>query len=53
VLTFKAEGRKLALEIEGLGTFEAMDNPYDYGMVGYALYANGRVGFGNLQVKEF
>lgn len=51
-VSFNAEGAVLRLEVTGFAPLTVVDESFGYGMVGYALYERGRVGFGNLQVKE-
>ena len=51
-LAFSAKGANLHLEVSGFAPLQAADESLAYGMVGFALYERGRVGFGNLQIKE-
>lgn len=51
-LTFEAKGTALQVSIDGEETLSTVDSTLDHGMVGYAIYEGGRVGFGSLSVKE-
>ena len=51
-LAFEVRGKMLGLSLEGKPALEVEDEAFDHGMVGYALYEGGRVGFGSLNVKE-
>ncbi len=52
VLGLEARGKTLALGLEGKPILEVNDEAFGHGMVGYAVYEGGRVGFGSLNVKE-
>lgn len=51
-LVLEARGEHLSLFLDGKQALEVDDPSYGYGMVGYAVYEGGRVGFGSLRVKE-
>lgn len=51
-LVLEARGDSLSLTLDGKRVLEADDSAFGYGMVGYAVYEGGRVGFGSLRVKE-
>jgi len=51
-LVFEAKGTKLQVIIDGQSPVSVEDSTFGYGMVGYAVYEGGRVGFGSLGVKE-
>ncbi|WP_320128387.1 ADP-ribosylglycohydrolase family protein [uncultured Sphaerochaeta sp.] len=51
-LIFSALGNALSLEIDGSIIISCSDDSFAYGMCGYAMYATGRCGFGNVWVQE-
>lgn len=51
-LVFESKGTKLEALIDGQPPISVEDAAFDHGMVGYAVYEGGRVGFGSLSVKE-
>ncbi len=51
-LTFEAKGTKLQASIDGEQPLFVENTSFAHGMVGYAIYEGGRVGFGSLSVKE-
>ena len=51
-IAFSVTGTTMHLEVSGFDPLDAADESLAYGMVGFALYERGRVGFGNLQIKE-
>jgi len=51
-LTLEVRGKLLRLSLDDKQVLEVEDASYGYGMVGYAVYEGGRVGFGSLRVKE-
>ncbi len=51
-LVLEARGKILVLSLGGKIVLEVEDDAFDHGMVGYAVFEGGRVGFGSLGVKE-
>lgn len=51
-IRFEAKGNQLCLDIDGQEVDRVEDSSFAYGMVGYAMYEGGRIGFGSLSVKE-
>jgi ADP-ribosylglycohydrolase len=49
---FLVKGDRLFLSVDGVDMLEAKDTRYAYGMAGYAMYAIGRCGFGDLTITE-
>ncbi len=51
-IQFAKRGDTLQLKVEGAPVLECDGATLDHGMVGYAMYATGRCGFGDLSVVE-
>ncbi|MEM1484308.1 ADP-ribosylglycohydrolase family protein [Oscillospiraceae bacterium PP1C4] len=45
-------GSHITLSVDGKQLLQAEDSTHTYGMAGYAMYALGRSGFGNLAIEE-
>jgi ADP-ribosylglycohydrolase len=50
---FSAQTDVLSLSIDGQEVLSARDGDFAYGMASYALYKQGRCGFGDLKIREF
>lgn len=46
------QGDRLTFSVDGRQLLQVNDNTHAHGMAGYAMYALGRSGFGNLSIEE-